>query len=77
MKGPLEELNYFEGCLKCNICNSSNLKTSVGYDGITTHPYELAIVCMDCGSYTPIARTVTDREKSIQVKNKINEMKGE
>lgn len=65
-----KKLYSTRGVLKCYECDSVDLKVNVGYDGLTTHPYELYITCQKCGYVTPIARLKTDRD--LEVKDKVN-----
>lgn len=62
---------------KCNLtcgCGCRNLTTHLGYDGLTTHGYDLYLLCEECGTVHSIARLTTDKPDIIEVKSKPNDI---
>jgi uncharacterized Zn finger protein len=60
---------------KCNLvcgCGCKDLTVHLGFDGITTHGYDLYLLCEDCGTVNSIARLKTDSSDTIEYKEKPN-----
>jgi uncharacterized Zn finger protein len=56
-------------------CGCKNLTTRLGYDGLTTHGYDLYLLCEDCGTVHSIARLKKDSPDIIEYKVKSNEVR--
>lgn len=59
--------------LKCSECENEDLTVSIGFDGFTSHQYDLHIYCNNCGTVNEIARLTSDLSKFVIVKEKPNE----
>lgn len=67
------ELYNSKSNLVCG-CGCKDLTTHLGYDGITTHKYDLYLLCEDCGTVHSIARLTKDSPDIIEYKVKPNEV---
>jgi uncharacterized Zn finger protein len=56
-------------------CGCKDLITHLGYDGLTTHGYDLYLLCENCGTVHSIARLKKDSPDIIEFKRKPNEIK--
>lgn len=73
MNEVMKELYVSKSNLACG-CGCKDLTTHLGFDGITTHKYELYMLCEECGTVHSIARLTTDSPDIIIFKPKVNEI---
>jgi hypothetical protein len=68
-----KELYFSKSNLVCG-CGCKDLTTHLGFDGITTHRYDLYLLCEDCGTVHSIARLKQDSPETVEYKRKPNEV---
>lgn len=71
-----KELHRIKGNLQCGKCRSRDLETKIGFDGKTTHEYEIWIECNDCGTLSSVARLKSDHPDVIECKRFVNAIPG-
>ena len=69
-----KELYDSKSNLVCG-CGCKDLTIHLGFDGITTHKYDLYLLCEDCGTAHSIARLTKDSPDIIEYKAKPNEVR--